>query len=69
MDEAKRGRGSAYEHILALCSGLKKVCPQTDVERAYNDALGDIFDYIIDNQSSYLMPGTVRAGKWVRDRG
>ena len=67
MDEVKLARGSAYELILTVCAGLRKVAPRTEEEYAYNNALGDVFDYIIKNQSSYLMPGTVRNGKWTRD--
>lgn len=68
MDEVKLARGSAYELILSLCAGLRKVVPRTEEEIGYNNALGDVFDYIIENQSSYLMPGTVRNGKWARDK-
>lgn len=67
MDEVKLARGSAYELVLSLCSGLRKVAPRSAEEVAYNNALGDIFDYIVVNESSYLMPGTVRNGKWTRD--
>ena len=68
MDEVKRAKGHAYELILSLCAGLRKVAPKSAEEFAYNSALGDIFDYIIENESSYLMPGTVRNGKWARDK-
>lgn len=67
MDEVKLARGSAYEVILSLCAGLRKVAPRSAEEVSYNNALGDIFDYIVENESSYLMPGTVRNGKWTRD--
>lgn len=67
MDEVKFARGSAYEHILSLCAGLRKTCPKTTEEIAYNDALGDVFDWIIETQESVLLPGTARNGKWVRD--
>ncbi len=68
MDEVKLARSSAYELILSVCAGLRKVSPSTVEEVAYNNALGDVFDYIIESQSSFLMPGTVRNGKWVRDK-
>ncbi len=68
MDETKLARGSAYELILSVCAGLGKVVPRTEEEIAYNNALADVFNYVIENESSYLMPGKVRNGKWVRDK-
>lgn len=66
-DSAYEMPDSAYEMILSICAGLRKVEPSTPEETAYNNALGDVFDFIIENESDYLIPGTVRGGKWVRD--
>lgn len=67
MDELKLARGSACELILTVCAALRRVVPSSPEDVAYNNALGDVFDYIIENESSCLMPGTIRNGKWVRD--
>lgn len=68
MDIAKIARGSAMELVLSVCAGLRKICPSTSEDIAYNNALGDVFDYIIENEESVLMPGTVRQGKWTRNK-
>lgn len=67
MDLEKRARGGAFELILSVCAGLRKYPVTTKAEQGYNDALGDVFDYIIKHESDCLMPGTARNGLWVRD--
>lgn len=67
MNEIKMAYGRAYENILSTCSGLRIVAPKNETEISYNNALGDIFDSIIENEAEYLMPGTVSQGKWRRD--
>lgn len=66
-ESLKRTKICCHEHFLALLSGLRKVGNLTDTDKAYNDALGDAFDYIIENRKNYLFENTVRQGKWVRD--
>lgn len=68
MDTEKKARGNAMELILSVCSGLRKVPAKTPEEEAYNNALGDVFDYIIKNEHDCLMPGTVQGGTWVREQ-
>jgi len=68
MDTEKKARGTAMELILSVCSGLRKVSAKTPEEEAYNNALGDAFNYIIKNESDCLMPGTVRNGTWKREQ-
>lgn len=59
---------SRWNLFFHFCAGLRKVSPSTNEDIAYNNALGDIFDYIIESEKSVLMPGAVRNGKWVRDK-
>lgn len=68
MDTEKKARGNAMELILSVCSGLRKVPAKTPEEIAYNNALGDVFDYIIKNEQDCLMPGTVQGGTWVQEQ-
>ncbi len=67
MDLEKKGRGSAFELILSVCAGARKYPVKTERDSGYNDALGDVFDYIIKYEADGLMPGTVRNGLWKRD--
>ena len=67
MELEKKARGSAFELILSICTGARKYPVITAEDEGYNDALGDIFDYIIKNESSCLMPGTKEQGEWKRD--
>lgn len=63
----KETRTSCNESFLTLLSGLRKVGILTDEDKAYNNALADAFDYIIETQKTCLLENTVRQGKWVRD--
>lgn len=56
-----------FEMILTVISGMRKVSPLNAEEIAYNNALGDVFDYIIKNEAEHLEPHTIRCGLWVRD--
>lgn len=67
MDEIKRASTRAYENILSVCAGLRIAVPKNNEDIAYNNALGDVFDSIIENEADYLIPGTVSQGKWQRD--
>lgn len=68
MDTEKKARGNAMETILSICSGFRKISAKTPEEIAYNNALGDVFDYIIKNEHDCLMPGTVQGGTWVQEQ-
>lgn len=68
MNTERKARGSAMELILSVCSGLRKVPAKTPEEEAYNNALGDVFDYIIKNEQDCLMSGTVQGGVWNREQ-
>ena len=46
---------------------IKKVPVRNKEDIVYNNALGDIFDYIIENELKVLMPGIARSGKWSRE--
>lgn len=63
----KETRTSCNESFLTLLSGLRKVPATTPEDKAYNNALGDVFDFIIDTQKSYLLEHTTWCGKWDRD--
>ena len=67
ITEVMKGtRISCNETFLTLLSGLRKTV-FTPEDKAYNNALADAFDYIIETQKSCLLEHTVRCGKWVRD--
>lgn len=66
-DIRKETRTNANETFLTLLSGLRKTGKPTDEDRAYNNALADVYDYIIETQKGCLLEHTVRCGKWVRD--
>lgn len=55
------------ESFLSLLSGLRKAPVRNEEDIAYNNALGDVFDYYIENEPEHLYVGTVKQGKWVRD--
>lgn len=67
MEDERRGRISAFELCLSLLSGLRKVPAKNAEDIAYNNALADVFDYIVQNESDSLYASTVKQGKWVRD--
>ncbi len=67
MDVEKRAMGNAFELILTVCGGARKSPATNDTDIGYNNALGDIFDYIIKNESDVLLPATVKLGLWTRD--
>ena len=53
MSTEKKARGNAMELILSVCSGLRKVPAKAPEDIAYNNALGDVFNYIIEHESAY----------------
>lgn len=55
------------EGILTLLSGMRKVPVRSKEDIAYNNALGDVFDYFIENEPEHLYVNTIKQGKWVRD--
>lgn len=55
------------ESVLSLLSGMRKVPIRNKEDIAYNNALGDVFDYFIENEPEHLYANTVKQGKWVRD--
>lgn len=63
----KEIRLSCNESFLTLLSGLRKTGALSSEDRAYNNALGDAYDYIINNHSNSLLEHTKWCGKWVRD--
>ena len=65
FNEEKQIRISQDETILCLLSGLRKNVCKTSEDVAYNNALGDVFDYIIENHP--VLSSTKNQGKWVRD--
>ena len=67
MDEVKQERIRTTEGFLCLLSGARKVPAITPEDKAYNNALADVFDWFIVNEPDSLYPHTVRMGKWVRD--
>lgn len=46
---------------------MRKVPVRSKEDIAYNNALGDVFDYFIENEPEHLYVNTVKQGKWVRD--
>lgn len=67
-DEVKRmEKLFCNEGFLTLLSGLRKTGRLTNEEISYNNALADVYDYIIETQEKHLHQHTVRCGKWVRD--
>lgn len=67
MDEVRRARVSCTESFLTTLSGMRKVPVTTLEDKAYNNALADVFDFYIENHPKDLYESTVRIGKWVRD--
>lgn len=63
----KEARMDSNERFLTILSGARKVGKLTPEDKAYNNALADIFDFIIENESSAIENHTKRCGKWVRD--
>ena len=56
------------EHFLTILSGFRKKGQLTDSDKAYNDALADVYDFIIKHEKNNLFQHTVESGKWVRDK-
>lgn len=64
----KEVRRECNESFLTLLSGLRKNgVDLTPEERAYNDALADAYDFILEKEKTCLHTHTVLCGKWVRD--
>lgn len=55
------------ESLLSLLAGLRRGPVRNEEDIAYNNALGDVFDYYIENEPEHLYVSTVKQGKWVRD--
>lgn len=67
MDEIRLTRIRCTESFLTTLSGIRRV-PATIIEdKAYNNALADVFDFYIDNHPKDLYGSTLRMGKRVRD--
>ena len=56
-----------FEYILTLLSGMRIVTPKNNEDISYNNALGDVYDYILNSNSCILLENTVKQGKWIRD--
>jgi len=67
MEYEKEVSGRVYEHVLALLSGLRKIPAQSEEDKAYNNALGDTYDSILEAEEKVLLQHTVWCGKWKRD--
>lgn len=55
------------ESFLSLLAGLRRVPARNKEDVAYNNALGDVFDYYIEKEPEHLYVSTVKQGKWIRD--
>lgn len=66
--EVKQAKVSSNELILCLLAGLRKTNVESPEAFGYNEALADVYDYILDAQAENLLPNTVRQGKWIRDK-
>lgn len=64
----KETRLSCNESFLTLLSGLRKTGILSKEDIAYNNALADAYDYIIEKEAHNLLEHTIRCGKWVRDK-
>lgn len=63
----KETRLNCNESFLTLLSGLRKVPAITPEDKAYNNALADVYDFILEKEKNNLLDHTVWCGKWVRD--
>ena len=64
----KEVRRECNESFLTLLSGLRKNgIDLTPEERAYNNALADAYDFILEKDKTCLYPHTLWCGKWVRN--
>lgn len=63
----KETRLSCNESFLTLLSGLRKTGILTKEDIAYNNALADAYDFILEKEKSCLLDYTLCCGKWVRD--
>lgn len=45
---------------------MRKI-PLNNDYKIYNDALGNVYDMILDEYEDYLNKGTLLQGKWIRD--
>lgn len=56
------------ESFLTLLSSLRKVgIDLSEEEKAYNNALADVYDIILEKEKNCLYSHTLDCGKWVRD--
>ena len=56
------------ESFLTLLSSLRKVgIDLSEEEKAYNNALADVYDIILEKEKNYLYSHTLDCGKWVGD--
>lgn len=54
------------ECFISKLSGMRKI-PLNNDYKIYNDALGNVYDMILDEYEDYLNKGTLLQGKWIRD--
>ena len=47
------------EGVLSLVSGLRRIPVRNKEDIAYNNALGDVYDYYIENEPEHLYTSTV----------
>ena len=66
-DTSKEIRTTCNENFLTIISGFRKTGNLSEEDKAYNNALGDVYDFIIENRKDSLHSHTVSCGKWVRD--
>lgn len=58
---------AGLETVLGVCDGARKFPVANEYERGYNDALGNIYDYILKYESESLFKSTVKDGLWNRN--
>lgn len=63
----KEARTNCNESFLTLLSGLRKTGVLSDEDKAYNNALADAYDFILEKEKTCLHTHTLYCGKWVRD--
>lgn len=64
----KEVRMECNESFLTLLSGLRKNGIElTPEEEAYNNALADVYDFILEKEKNCLDTHTLWCGKWVRN--
>lgn len=62
----KETRLSCNESFLTLLSGLRKTGSLAKEDIAYNNALADAYDFILEKEKTCLHTHTLYCGKWVR---